>query len=107
MSDGCPISRSLYLRKGAPGTGNTTIRLQFLLEGAGRGEANLIQGLSEARGQLNALATSFGWNLTGIDIHDLGRRGKRNTKLSSYTVSSPSEVELEEISARYSNRSTG
>jgi circadian clock protein KaiC len=92
------IGQSLYLVKGAPGTGKTTIGLQFLIEGAKRGEKVLYLGLSETRGQLDALAKSFGWSLDGIEIHNMRRRGESDDKRSSYTVFSPSEVELEEIS---------
>jgi circadian clock protein KaiC len=96
--DGGLIGESLYLLKGAPGTGKTTIGLQFLLEGAKRGEKCLYLGLSETRGQLDSLAKSFGWSLDGIEIHDMRRRGETDDKRSSYTVFSPSEVELDEIS---------
>ncbi len=93
------IQGSLYLCKGAPGTGKTTIGLQFLLEGARKGETCLYLGLSETRGQLDALAKSFGWSLDGIEIHDMRRRGETAGEgRSTYTVFSPSEVELEEIS---------
>lgn len=92
------IGQSLYLIKGAPGTGKTTLGLQFLLEGARRGEKCLYLGLSETRGQLDALAKSYGWSLEGIEIHDMRRRGPSDDKRGSYTVFSPSEVELEEIS---------
>jgi circadian clock protein KaiC len=91
------IKNALYLVKGAPGTGKTTIGLQFLIEGAKRGEKCLYLGLSETRGQLGALATSFGWSLAGIEIHDMRRRGVSDEKRAPYTVFSPSEVELEEI----------
>jgi len=91
------IGESLYLLKGAPGTGKTTLGFQFLLAGAKRGEKCLYLGLSETRGQLNALAKSFGWSLDGIEIHDMRRRGESDHKRSSYTVFSPAEVELEEI----------
>lgn len=92
------LDESLYLIKGAPGTGKTTIGLQFLLEGAKRGEPCLYLGLSETPGQLASLATSFGWRLDGIEIHDMRRRGESDAKRSAYTVFSPMEVELEEIS---------
>lgn len=88
---------ALYLLKGAPGTGKTTIGLQFLIEGAKRGERCLYLGLSETRGQLGALATSFGWSLDGIEIHDMRRRGESDEKRAAYTVFNPSEVELQEI----------
>jgi circadian clock protein KaiC len=91
------IPESLYLVKGAPGTGKTTIGLQFLIEGAKRGETCLYLGLSETRGQLGVLAKSFGWRLDGIESHDMRRRGGTDEKRAAYTIFSPSEVELEEI----------
>ena len=91
------IPEALYLVKGAPGTGKTTIGLQFLIEGARRGEKCLYLGLSETRGQLHAIAASFDWSLEGIEIHDMRRRGQTDQKRAGYTVFSPSEVELEEI----------
>ncbi len=91
------IPNTLYLVKGAPGTGKTTLGLQFLLEGARRGEKCLYLGLSETRGQIGTVARSFGWNIEGIDIHDMRRRGEGGEEIASYTVFSPSEVELEEI----------
>lgn len=91
------IRDALYLVKGAPGTGKTTIGLQFLIEGARRGEKCLYLGLSETRGQLNGIASSFGWSLDGIEIHDMRRRGENDQKRAAYTVFTPSEVELDEI----------
>lgn len=91
------VQGALYLLKGAPGTGKTTIGLQFLIEGARRGEKCLYLGLSETRGQLQAIATSFGWSLDGIEIHDMRRRGQSDQTRSAYTVFTPSEVELDEI----------
>lgn len=91
------IPSALYLVKGAPGTGKTTVGLQFLIAGAKRGEKCLYLGLSETRGQLDALATSFGWNLEGIEIQDMRRRGESHDKRAAYTVFSPTEVELQEI----------
>lgn len=91
------IPEGLYLLQGAPGTGKTTVGLQFLIEGARRGEKCLYLGLSETRGQLGALATSFGWSLDGIEIHDMRRRGSTEEQCATYTVFSPAEIELEEI----------
>lgn len=96
--DGGLIPKNLYLIKGAPGTGKTTLSLQFLVEGARRGEKCLYLGLSETRGQLTAVASSYGWSLDGIDIHEMRRRGDAAGQRQGYTVFSPSEVELEEIS---------
>jgi circadian clock protein KaiC len=92
------IRSNLYLLRGSPGTGKTTFGLQFLVEGARRGERCLYLGLSETRGQLGAVAEAYGWSLDGIDIHEMRRRGDPSDRRNGYTVFSPSEVELEEIS---------
>jgi circadian clock protein KaiC len=93
------LPNNLYLLKGLPGTGKTTIGLQFLVEGARRGERCLYLGLSETRGQLVAIAAAYGWALDGIDVHEMRRRGGDSAgQREGYTVFSPSEVELDEIS---------
>ena len=91
------VPETSYLLKGTPGTGKTTIGLQFLIEGARQGEKCLYLGLSETRGQIASLAKSFGWEIDGIEVHDMRCRGKNDEKRAAYTVFSPSEVELEEI----------
>ena len=60
-----------YLLEGAPGTGKTTIAVQFLMTGAAAGERCLYITLSETEDELLATATSHGWNLDGIDIFEL------------------------------------
>ncbi|MFW5878797.1 MAG: ATPase domain-containing protein [Myxococcota bacterium] len=91
------LARNLYLIKGAPGSGKTTLALQFLVEGARQGEKALYVGLSETRGQIGVVAQAFGWSLDGVEVHEMRRRkGPGDEK--SYSVFSPSEVELEEIS---------
>jgi len=61
----------LYFLEGDSGTGKTTLALQFLLEGARRGERTLVVSFSETAGELATAAVSHGWTLDGIHVRDL------------------------------------
>ena len=70
LKGGLPAHR-VYLVEGAPGSGKTTLALQFLLEGVRLGERVLYVTLSESREELQAVATTHGWSLDGFDIFEL------------------------------------
>jgi len=61
----------VFLLEGSPGTGKTTIALQFLQSGAARGERCLYITLSETEDELRATTASHGWHLEGVDIFEL------------------------------------
>jgi circadian clock protein KaiC len=62
----------LYLMEGAPGSGKTTLGLQFLLEGANAGEKGLYITLSETEQELRETAASHNWSIPqNIDIFEL------------------------------------
>src|SRR6516165_5377210 len=65
------IAERLYLVEGHPGSGKTTLALQFLLAGVERGERCLFVTLSETEAELRASAASHGWSLYGIDIFEI------------------------------------
>ncbi|MEN3974374.1 ATPase domain-containing protein [Emcibacter sp. SYSU 3D8] len=63
---------SLFLLEGEPGTGKTTIALQFLMDGARRGEKCLYITLSETPDELRQGAASHGWELDEhIEVFEL------------------------------------
>jgi len=61
----------VFLLEGSPGTGKTTIALQFLRQGAGAGERCLYITLSETEEELRATATAHGWDLQGLELFEL------------------------------------
>jgi circadian clock protein KaiC len=85
----------MYLVEGKPGTGKTTLALQFLLEGRKRGEACLYVTLSETTVELHGVAQSHDWSLDGIKVFQLEpAEGVRPD--DQYTLYHPAEVELGE-----------
>jgi circadian clock protein KaiC len=85
----------VYLIEGTPGTGKTTLSLQFLLEGAERGESGLYITLSETKVELNAVAATHGWSLDKISVFELVNEAGLDPD-SEQTILHPSEVELGE-----------
>lgn len=59
---------NLYLIEGTPGSGKTTMAMQFLIEGARHGERTLYITLSESEQELRKTAASHRWSLDGVTI---------------------------------------
>ena len=95
LSGGLPTGR-LYLLEGTPGTGKTTLALQFLLEGMSVGEMGLYITLSETEEELRASAATHGWALQGLAIHELVSELGLDPD-SEQTILHPSDLELGEI----------
>lgn len=85
----------IYLIEGTPGSGKTTLALQFLLKGRELGESGLYITLSETEVELRAAAASHGWNLDGISLFELVSEEGLNPD-SEQSVLHPSDVELGE-----------
>jgi circadian clock protein KaiC len=90
----------IYLIQGVPGSGKTTMALQFLMQGAANGERVLFIALSETAQELHESAASHGWSLDGIQIHELLPMGDQLDPAQQYTMFHPSEVELGEATHR-------
>lgn len=86
--------KRLYLVEGTPGSGKTTLALQFLMAGAKDGEPVLYVTLSETAEELRAVAESHGWTLDGIEIRELAPTEGVLDPEEQNTMFHPSETEL-------------
>ncbi len=93
LAGGLPQNH-LYLLQGKPGTGKTTLAIQFLLEGARRKEKVLYITFSETKAELEDVARSHGWNFSGVDILELSAISAQISASHQTTLFHPSEVEL-------------
>jgi circadian clock protein KaiC len=86
----------LYLVNGTPGAGKTTLALQFLMEGARRGERVLYITLSETEAEVRQIADSHGWSLEGITLFELSRAEETLRLKDENTIYASEEVDLKE-----------
>lgn len=90
-------SGHVYLVEGDPGTGKTTLGIQFLLAGVANGEATLYITLAESRQELQAVADSHGFDISKIEIFEVQPPELDAQGSTQYTVFHPSEVELVDV----------
>jgi circadian clock protein KaiC len=86
----------MYLYEGRPGTGKTTLALQFLIEGVRQGERVLYVALSESEAELRLVAKRHGWTLDQVDIFELVPPETTLDPERELTVLHPAEIELSE-----------
>ena len=93
LRGGLPAGR-MYLLEGSPGSGKTTLGLEFLLEGRRRGEAVLYITLSESREELLVVARSHGMSLDGVAIFELASADEAIGQGAEQSILHPWEAEL-------------
>lgn len=93
LNGGLPRKR-VYLAQGEPGTGKTTLGMQFLLEGLAQGESVLLVVLSESREEIMSIAESHGLSLENVHILELKGEDVQLAVEEEYTAFHPAEVEL-------------
>lgn len=96
----------MYLYEGSPGSGKTTIAMQFLLEGVRQGEPVLYVTLSETKRELELVAKRHGWSLEGVDVFELVTPEASLDPELELTVLHPAEMELSETTQQVFNRVT-
>lgn len=99
LNGGLPSQR-LYLVQGHPGTGKTTLSLQFLLRGIAQGERALYISLSESREEILQVAISHGWDLGGLDIVEMSDEENALAPDEQNTLFLSSEIELSQVTTR-------
>jgi circadian clock protein KaiC len=93
LGGGLPVGH-FYLIEGEPGTGKTTLALQFMAEGLRHGEKVLYVTLSESRNELLMVARVHGLGLDGSAILEVRPSEQDLKPEGQYTVFHPAEVEL-------------
>lgn len=86
-----------YLIHGGPGTGKTTLGLHFLTAGVVNGERVLFITLEESETSLRENAKKIGMDLSGIDFLDISPDPYYFSRVQSYDIFSPAEVEREPV----------
>ena len=95
LSGGFPRD-GMFLIQGGPGTGKTTLGLQFLIEGHREGEKVLYITLTQAERKLEQVAASHGWSLEGIEIEEVTAEEAAEVSGIQQTILHTAEVELGE-----------
>ena len=93
LEGGLPVGQ-MYLLEGDPGTGKTTVAMQFLLAAADRGEKVLYVTLSEPKEELVASAESHDWDFARVPILEFVPDEASLGADQQYTIFHPREIEL-------------
>ena len=89
-----------YLVRGGPGTGKTTLGSHFLAAGAANNEKTLLITLGEPEEQILENARGVGMDLSEVEFLDLSPDSEFFTKVKTYDIFSPVEIEREPITKR-------
>jgi circadian clock protein KaiC len=95
LRGGLPANR-VYLIEGMPGTGKTTLALQFLRAAADAGEPALYITLSETKEELAVVAESHGFDTSGFDVFEFSALNSAFGAAHEQSVIHPWEMELGE-----------
>jgi len=86
-----------YLLQGDPGSGKTTLALQFVQARLKARERCLYVSLTESRADLESACRSHGWSLDGLELTDLTRSAADLEAHSQVSVFHPADTELSDL----------
>jgi circadian clock protein KaiC len=87
----------IHLIEGSAGTGKTTLALRYLLAGQRDNEPGLYVTMSQTAKTLRAIASSHGWSLEGVRVHEVSSSGIMDRIGARQTVLNTADVELDEL----------
>ena len=91
------LQKGLYLLEGDPGSGKTTVGLQYLLHHYKNGEPVLYIAMTESRRDLEMICDSHGWALEDLELFILGKASLNPIEQSQRSIFDPSETQLGEL----------
>jgi circadian clock protein KaiC len=99
LRGGLPTSH-VFLVEGEPGTGKTTLGLQFLIEGAKTNQPVMYITLSESEREIRKVGRSHGWTLDGVYVFEYTASEDMLRPEEQYSVFHPSEIELQDTTQK-------
>jgi circadian clock protein KaiC len=90
--------------EGEPGSGKTTIGLQFLLAGVAHGERTMYVTLSESQLELDKVAESHRWSLAEISVFEYTPKEDSLRAEDQYSAFHPSEIEFADVTESILNK---
>jgi circadian clock protein KaiC len=90
------LREGFYLIQGDPGSGKTTLALQYVRSRAAAGEKCLYISLTESRRDFENACRSHGWSCDSFELCDLTRSAANLASQSEASIFHPSETELGE-----------
>lgn len=91
------LQGGFYLLQGDPGSGKTTVGLQYLLKRVQEGDRVLFIALTESRRDMEMICNSHGWSLEQIELSDLVRASANPIEQTRHSIFDPSETELGDL----------
>lgn len=97
MLNGGLIENRCYIVLGGPGSGKTIFSMQFLMEGAKKGEEGLFMALEENSTELRENMNVFGWDLKRIKVIDTSQELSGKWAIRVESVIAGPELSLNNI----------